>query len=157
MPDYTTLMDMLLAMSEPKLRRLRDGTRDEIQRLGTELRFLEDALTRKQGAKARAEVPVHTQANGRAGHLPRSDLFAYVVEYGKPVKTQPMTAFLSTKGIVRSPQAVRNGLVRLEKDGKLVMTDDGYVVAKKQGGGSKSEAGSPEGAGASFEASGLQP
>lgn len=158
MSDYTTLTAMLLDLSEPKLRRLRDGTRDELQRLSQELRFLEDVLARKQGAKERAEVIGPESANGRANDLPRSDLYAYVVEYGKAVKPGPLSRFLATKGVVRRPEAVRNGLNRLVADKKLVrLPDKSYAVAGKHGGGTKNEAGSPVGAGASFEASELQP
>lgn len=145
-------------MSEPKLRKLRDGTRDEIQRLSNELRFLEDALARKQGAKARVDaVPTVTAASGRSTDLSRDALHAYLVEYGEPAKPKTLADFLATKGIVRSQQAVRNGLVRLMRDGRTVLLPDGsYAAVKPQTVGAKKEAG-PVGAGTSLQTSELQP
>jgi hypothetical protein len=152
------LTDLLLTQSEAKLQRLRTGILSEIERLGLELRVVDEVLTRKRGAKATVAAPKPSHTNGRANELSRGELYAFVVEFGKPAKPTPLAQFISTKGVPRRPEAVRNGLMRLVKDKKLVRLRDGsYAVPGKNGDGAKSEAGSPEGAGASFEASGLQP
>jgi hypothetical protein len=132
-PEYNTLTDLLLGMSEPRLRRMRDGTRDEIQRLGQHLRIIEDALAQKQGAKARDERVGGATANGRTT-ITRTDLYNYLVEYGQAAKPSVLANYLATeKGVVRSQQAVRNGLVRLRKDGKVELTDDGSYAVKDPG------------------------
>lgn len=130
MAEFTTLNDLLLAQSESKLQKMLNGIDAEIERLGLERRVVLASLERKR-AKASAPAPASTtKTNGRVrtNELSRSDLYAFLVEYGKPAKPTPLARFISAKGTERKPEAVRNGLVRLLSDGKLARDKDGSFV-----------------------------
>lgn len=138
--------------------RLRTSILNEIQRLGLELKFVDEALNRKRAqagdTTARRRIagrmnPVTTETRGGQGKgLPRQDLLAYVAEIGHPVKPAEVRDFLATKGVERNVESVRTGLIRLYKDGELIRTEDlRYAVPVGNGNGATSQAEAPQPAG----------
>lgn len=144
MPTYETLGELLMGQSERKLQKMRDGITTEINRLGIELKFVDDALAKKRSRSGRSDAQVRPANGGRpVDGLPRSQLLQYVVEVGHPVTVADMRAVLAGKGIVRRAEAIRNSLVRLETDGKLVRTPDRKFAVALRGDGAKVEAEHP--------------
>jgi hypothetical protein len=158
--EPTTLSDLLAAQGERKLRKMREGITRELERLRIELELVDTALMRKISAKqnaatpsrradvvsptgsvvfeARATVPVRGSNGGFTG-LSREELFDFVVERGGTVTAPEMQAFLAKKGIEKNVEAVRVGLTRLAKDGRLIREQGRFAVAN----GAKVEAGDP--------------
>ena len=172
MSDPTTLGELLAAQGERKLEKLRRGIAEEINRLGTELKIVDDALNRKRREKlvAAREKPVRADLvvtnetgvtsvievkksapNGSAATqfkgLSREDLLAYVVEIARPVSAPDVQRYLVSKGIVRNREAVRVSLTRLVRDGSLVRRNGLYSVPSQDRDGDKVEAGEPLSAG----------
>jgi hypothetical protein len=149
MPQFDTVTELLVSQTERKLQKLRDSIVAEIQRLGLELKLVDEALNRKR-SRARDAVPVARtpQVKSGKGHahdgLPRSELLVYVTEMKRPVKPSQVRDHLATKGIVRRVEAVRNGLIRLERDGTLTRLPDGrFAVPSKNGDGLEVKTDSP--------------
>ncbi len=124
MADYDTLTELLIAQPERKLQKLRNGIVTEIERLGVELRLVDEALTRKR-------------SRGRS-----DEALAHIKEIGHPVKPPEVREVLVTKGIVRKVEAVRTAMTRLVSDGLLERTHDGRF-AVPNGNGARVEAGHP--------------
>jgi hypothetical protein len=143
MPDFDSVTELLIAQNERKLHKLRAGIVAEINRLGGELKLVDDALAKKRSrssAAATRSSPAEGSNGASREGLPRTELFEYVTEMGKPAKAAQVRDFLLAKGIVRRVEAVRNGLVRLERDGALIRTPDGeFAVAPEWRGGAESE------------------
>jgi hypothetical protein len=145
MPDHSSVSDLLLAQTERKLVRMRAGILNEIDRLRIELKMVDEAIGKKKPRTAKAEpatsAPAQTTNGGKpADGLSRAELLLHVSEVGHPVKAAEMRDVLATKGIFRRVEAVRNGLVRLEGDGKLVRDSEGrFGVAGTGGGGGETE------------------
>jgi hypothetical protein len=140
MPEFDTISQMLEAQGERKLQKLRTGIMERIDLLAAELKMVDAAIARKQRAKA-ATAEGTTKNGGKASDgLPRAELLRYVREVGHPVKAAEMKDVLAKKGIIRRTEAVRNGLVRLERDGELARTKDGrFGVAGTSGDGGETE------------------
>lgn len=145
--DYSTLSELLAAQSEKKLIKLKVSILSEIQRLGLELRLVEDALNRKGRNRVASAVaaigndrPALKTPNAAAtnGGLSRADLLGYVREIGHPTTPAEVRDFLASKGIVRRIEAIRVALSRLLKAGALVRTEEGkYAVPSSNGDGAK--------------------
>jgi hypothetical protein len=157
MADFATLSEMLAAQSERKLQKLREGITAEITRLGAELRIVDDALARKQ-RREKTPAPIREQtptvilaesvqrrrgSNGKAG-LARTELLGYILAVDKPVTTAEVQTILAGKGIIRTVEAVRVAMSRLEGDGSLVRLPDGrFAAPSRDGGGDEVESGDP--------------
>jgi hypothetical protein len=124
-----------------RLLKIRNGLTGQIEKLQGELAMVEEVIEEK-----RSEAPtVRREADSNGGKfegLPRSELLKHVREVGRPVKPAEMRDALAAKGIDRRVEAVRNGLMRLVKDGDVKRTRDGKFVVKN-GGGAQSETDSP--------------
>jgi hypothetical protein len=167
MADSLTLTDLLMSQTERKLTRMREAIVAERDRLGTELKLVDEALARKQRGKQprtdeqRKPKPSNggaakSPADGRFEGLSRDALYEYVAEYGQPVKAPEMRDYLATKGIVRNVEAVRVALVRLTRDKRLTRYPDGRF-AVPNGNGASPHSGRPASSGElpGFEAVGL--
>jgi hypothetical protein len=125
----------------------------EIQRLGLELKFVDEALNRKRAQKgdetARRKVagrmnPVTTETRGQGKGLPRQDLLALVAAVGHPVKPGELREILASKGIERNVESIRTALKRLLADGELNRTEGlRYYVPGSNGNGSSSPVEAP--------------
>lgn len=146
--DYSTLSELLAAQSEKKLIKLRGSILTEINRLGLELRLVEDALNRKGRSRVaqaaagissgKSTVAVKTAAAPTNGGLARDDLLGYVREIGHPTTPTEVRDVLAAKGIVRRIEAIRVALSRLQKAGGLVRDEEGkYAVPSSNGDGEK--------------------
>lgn len=150
MAEQLTVSDLLAAQPERKLYRMRSGIIAAMEMLQVELRQVDDAIERKRAGRERVDpaqpvvepsaVATRSNGDGRFEGLSRDELFAYVVEFGAPVKVTEMRKFLATKGIERTTEAVRVGLNRLHKAGRLVRIPDGrFVVPSTSGNGAHPE------------------
>lgn len=136
-----TVMELLASQPERKLRRMHDGILAEIDRLQTELRQVDEALTLKRsrlghGGAAASPVAADKNHTGRFEGLPREELLAHVARVGRPVSAPEMRGILEAKGIVRRTEAVRTGLARLVQRHELIRTEDGKFAVPDQNGNS---------------------
>lgn len=170
MAEQLTVSDLLAAQTERKLTKMRDGIISEMDRLRTELRFVDDALSKKRKPREAAPVdrpaesrkeqpkPRRVSQSGQFEGLPRDELLRYVKEYGQPVSAPEMREYLTTKGIVRKTEAVRIALARLVRDGRLTRIETGkFAVPSTNGNGASPKAERPASSGElpGFEAAGL--
>jgi hypothetical protein len=151
MADYTTISEMLAGMPERKLHKMRGSIVTEINRLGIELRMVDDAIAKKTRGKAEKRAAVdrgtasetngRTESSGQFEGLPRRDVLAHVVEMKRPsVRPQDVQQHLAAKGIVRTVEAIRVALTRLAADGALVRTaDKGFAVPSGNGDGPQND------------------
>lgn len=144
MADSDTVTELLIAQTERRLNRLREGIASEINRLGTELKLVDEALVRKK-FRVRDEAPRPGAAAGNSGAgkggkrfegLPRSEVLTVVAAMGRPVRAAEVRDELMTKGVVRRAEAIRNALIRLERDGSLFRTAEGLFAVRSQNGDS---------------------
>lgn len=145
--DYSTLTEILADTSAEVLRQVRQRLTETLDDLNNELRLVDRALAKKgeatQAVAVSQRVSDLSAASGRTT-LRRADLLRFVKECGQPVRATDMRDRLAAMGINRSPEAIRNGLVRLVGDGSLVRTDDGrFAVPSENGNGSRIEAETP--------------
>ncbi|MHB8651341.1 MAG: hypothetical protein ACYDBR_14390 [Gaiellaceae bacterium] len=155
MADPTTVSELLATVSERKLAKMRGGVVEQIERLGLELRLIDDALSKKRPQRVREDdgsVAIQRVAKrngarvagGQFEGLSRLDLLGYVSEMKRPVRPPEVRDFLVTKGIVRTSEAIRVALLRLHKSGMLDRLQDGtFVVPETNGNGARVEAGHP--------------
>jgi len=153
-----TLTDLLISQTERKLTTMRNGIRDEIDRLSIELRLVEDAIERKRQRNDARPKPVPTPGEvGRFDGLPREALLTYVEMMNHPsVSPAEVRQYLIDGfGIERSVEAIRNGLVRLQGDGSLIrLPDKRFALPENRNGGAEIEAEPPDATGIRFESSG---
>lgn len=154
MADHSTLTELLLAQSEKKLHKLRTGVMAEINRLGIELRLIEDAIAKKTKAKTQDTAQAGRRGeNGRSAEraqtgtfkgLSRGDLLEHMRAVRRPVKPAEMQPILAEKGIAKNVEALRTAMHRLAKDGKLRRLDDGrFEPTGSSNGAEGAEAGDP--------------
>jgi hypothetical protein len=133
MPRVRTLTALLASQPEEDLVEMRDGIRSEIERLQTELSFVEEALNRKPRRGSRTG-PRKTTARRQIG-LPREELFRLIAALGRPVTAPEVRDMLAERGIEMRTEAVRTGMLRLvEKDKKLVRVGEGRYAVRKENG-----------------------
>jgi hypothetical protein len=151
MSDTDSLTDLLLAQSERKLDKMRDNIEAQIRTLQVQLGIVEDALNRKR-SKKRSE-PNRDNGHGVEGRkgFPRASLLAHVQTFDSPFRPAEARDLLKREGIELRVEAVRNGLVRLERDGSLERLEDGrYVVVSHHHRREEIET-DPEGTGSGLE------
>jgi hypothetical protein len=142
MADRDSVTDLLMAQSERKLQRMRAGILAEIERLGVELKMVDEALRRRDRSRPNGGDDKPATSRRISKQLTRKQLHGYVVEVGHPVRAPEMREVLASKGIVRSTESIRNHLMRLVGDGALTKQPDGtFAVPSSNGGGAKVEAG----------------
>jgi hypothetical protein len=148
MAEQITVSDLLAAQTERKLTRMREGIIGEMDRLRTELKLVDEALSRKRKPREDASQPrpqseviaARVSRDGRFDGLPRDELLALVAEFGSPVKPAEMREFLMGKGIVRKTEAVRVAMNRLVQAGRLTRSAEGrFAVPNSNGNGAHSE------------------
>lgn len=143
MANYGTLTDLLIDQPERKLKKLETSIVHEIERLGGELKIVRSALARKAREREGTTTagPKRKPSNGEG--LSRGDLLAHVIRMNRDAfRPADVRDYLTTQGIVRRVEAVRNSLVRLVDDGHLERTADGsFAVPVSSGNGARVEAG----------------
>ena len=122
---------------EAEIERLHDEMRaldQKLDRLRLELPIVQDALDELPEEKRPRSSTSKRSGAGQFRGLKRGDLFRYVQAAGKPVKPAEMRDALAARGIEMKVEAVRTGMLRLERDGRLSRDSEGRFSPSSQNG-----------------------
>lgn len=148
MPVPKSVVELLVAQPEDVLHQMMDGLKAEIDRLQAERALVEVALSRtarRRRSPSSSSERETTPRTASAG-LKRADLLLAVAEHGRPVSPLEIAEKLRSRGMDIATAAVRTGMSRLVKDGKLTRLGEGlYAVnyGASTNGAEKNEADSP--------------
>jgi hypothetical protein len=122
------VIDLLAAQPEETLDGMAATLQSTIEQAQAQLELVEAARNRRGRRRpTRSDVPQGT--GSRAHYLKRDELFQIVAEQGKPVSPAEIHAILIERHYDIASAAVRTGMGRLVRDGRLVRLDEGrYAV-----------------------------
>jgi hypothetical protein len=124
-PTPRNVIDLLAALDEPDLLAMREVNRQELARLTVEAQQIEQALTRKSRRNGRG-------IRSGGGQVTRAQVYELARDAAQPVTAPVVTRLFADRGIDTSVNAVRNHLVRLVDDGKLMRLEDGSYTVDSQ-------------------------